>query len=209
MMNMQTDTLEIEFDRQVVNLIEKGYPELAGMTGEAFLKLVEPLRENLKDIKKSNDMFPFVIVVKSELVLPEKAMPLVSAKQKKGKVDMTPVDSTYFKQIKTVEIPPSSVYLLVDIDTGKSTLNVTPDDALKVINQDERTPLTIDEGVALMIQFPDVIITQNAFSMLASRSADKKVPAMWISYGNPRLGWCWAGNPHTWLGSASAKERTA
>ncbi|MGQ0669203.1 MAG: DUF5701 family protein [Actinomycetota bacterium] len=19
----------------------------------------------------------------------------------------------------------------------------------------------------------------------------------------PRLGWCWAGNPHTWLGSAS------
>nr|WP_241825441.1 DUF5701 family protein [Micromonospora sp. CB01531] len=23
-------------------------------------------------------------------------------------------------------------------------------------------------------------------------------------HGAPKLGWCWYGNPHTWLGSATA-----
>ncbi|WFF07707.1 DUF5701 family protein [Micromonospora sp. WMMD1076] len=30
------------------------------------------------------------------------------------------------------------------------------------------------------------------------------MPALWISQGAPKLGWCWFGNPHTWLGSATA-----
>ncbi|MFE9203891.1 DUF5701 family protein [Micromonospora sp. NPDC007230] len=25
-----------------------------------------------------------------------------------------------------------------------------------------------------------------------------------MSQGAPKLGWCWYGNPHTWLGSATA-----
>ena len=46
--------------------------------------------------------------------------------------------------------------------------------------------------------------------MLAgSRCGDRRVPALWISEGAPKLGWCWAGNPHTWLGTASAGSRTA
>ena len=35
------------------------------------------------------------------------------------------------------------------------------------------------------------------------------VPAIWISNRAPKLGWCWAGNPHTWLGSASCSDRAA
>ena len=30
---------------------------------------------------------------------------------------------------------------------------------------------------------------------------------MWISERAPKLGWCWDGNPHTWLGIASAGAR--
>lgn len=29
----------------------------------------------------------------------------------------------------------------------------------------------------------------------------------WISANVPKLGWCWDGNPHTWLGVASATTR--
>jgi hypothetical protein len=47
------------------------------------------------------------------------------------------------------------------------------------------------------------------FSLLASRCGDKRVPAIWISGKAPKLGWCWAGNPHSWLGSASAGARLA
>ena len=37
-----------------------------------------------------------------------------------------------------------------------------------------------------------------------SRRGDRRVPAMWISARAPKLGWCWDGNPHDWLGVASA-----
>ena len=68
-------------------------------------------------------------------------------------------------------------------------------------------PLTIDEGIAILTHHPDFLQKNNCFSLLASRCGDQRVPAMWISGGAPRLGWCWAGNPHTWLGSASCRSR--
>jgi Family of unknown function (DUF5701) len=67
--------------------------------------------------------------------------------------------------------------------------------------------LTVAEGVALLIQFPEFLQPNNCFSLLASRCGDKRVPALWLSEGRPKLGWCWAGNPHTWLGSASCGKR--
>ena len=36
---------------------------------------------------------------------------------------------------------------------------------------------------------------------------DRRVPALWISEQAPKLGWCWDGNPHSWLGLASAGSR--
>jgi hypothetical protein len=104
-------------------------------------------------------------------------------------------------------VPRDSAYLVADIDTGEATLNVTPDQAIKTIIQEDRSPLTIDEGVALITHYPDILRTRNCFSILGSRCGDRRVPAMWISGGSPRLGWCWAGNPHTWLGSASCGDR--
>jgi hypothetical protein len=48
---------------------------------------------------------------------------------------------------------------------------------------------------------------------------DSRTPALWLSNGSgrdgterrgaPKVGWCWAGNRHTWLGFASAAGRTA
>lgn len=207
-MIMEKEAIKFLFERQVHTLIEKGYPELAGLTKDAFLEKVNALEGKLSELSDvKSKTLPFVIVVKGHLVTPAQVMPLISVNGKVGKVDMNPVDPSHFSPIEDITLPPGDVYLLADIDTGKSTLNSAPNDALKVILQDGRTPLTIDEGVSLMLHFPEVITSQNAYSMLASRSKDKKVPAMWISYGNLRLGWCWAGNPHTWLGSASAVKR--
>ena len=84
---------------------------------------------------------------------------------------------------------------------------MTPNDALETIRSQGRTPLTIDEGIALLTQFPERLRKNHCFSLLGSRSGDRRVPALWISQGRPKLGWCWAGNPHTWLGSASCGAR--
>ena len=64
-----------------------------------------------------------------------------------------------------------------------------------------------EEGVALVTHHPEILRNSNCFSLLGSRRGDRRVTALWISKGKPRLGWCWAGNPHTWLGSASCGSR--
>lgn len=213
---MNTDEQIKEFDRQVENLLQKGYPKLVGMSQEEFLKLITPLREKLNgldipevDIEKGK--LPFVIVIKSGTFDAEKAMELVEQDGKKGNPKLFPRVAKEFTLIESVTIPEQIVYLLVDIDRGKETLNVRPEDALKTIQNQNRSPLTIDEGIALMTQFPEFLIKNNCFSLLASRfKGDQRVPAIWINNKKqPHLGWCWDRNPHTWLGSASAKLRKA
>jgi len=127
---------------------------------------------------------------------------------KQGFTTMEPDDLALFAPIEGVDVPPGD-YVLEDVDTGSDTLNVTPDDSLPLIAAEGRSPLTLDEGLALVAQFPEVLRTHNAFSLLGSRCGDRRVTAIWVSKGAPRLGWCWAGNPHTWLGSASCARRSA
>lgn len=134
-------------------------------------------------------------------------MPLVERHGKTGFTSMYPVEPGSFKPIHDVNIPGSMAYLLVDIDRGKDTINIAPVEALKLIKERNRFPLTIEEGIAVLTHYPDFLKKNNCFSMLASRRGDKRVPALWISEGRPKLGWCWEGNPHSWLGSASCSRR--
>jgi hypothetical protein len=127
---------------------------------------------------------------------------------KQGFTTMEPDDLARFAPIDGIDVPDGD-YVLEDVDTGRDTLNVTPDDALPRIAAEGRSPLTLDEGLALVAQFPELLRTHNAFSLLGSRCGDRRVTAIWVSKGAPRLGWCWAGNPHTWLGSASCARRAA
>ena len=100
-----------------------------------------------------------------------------------------------------------TAYLLLDVDTGGSTLDMPPDLAMNRIREHGRSPLTIEEGVAVVTHYPDLLRSRDCFSMLGSRCGDRRVTAVWLSVGRPRLGWCWAGATHTWLGSASCGAR--
>ena len=213
-MSMLDPKLETEFNHQVQNLLQKDYPKLAGINETEFLKLVEPLKEKLNNIDLptvdvETGTLPFVIVIKSDLIPAEKMMSAVNRQEKNGVTKLFPHQSTDFQTISDVSLPKENAYILVGIDRGKESINVRPEDALKTIKSQNRSPLTIDEGIALVTQFPDFLIKNNCFSLLASRhSGDKRVPAIWINAKKePNLGWCWDGNPHTWLGSASAENR--
>ena len=72
-----------------------------------------------------------------------------------------------------------------------------------------RTPLTIEEGIAVVTHAPQLLEKNRCFMLSGSRRGDRRVPAMWISERAPKLGWCWDGNPHDWLGVASAGARLA
>ncbi|WP_267595834.1 DUF5701 family protein [Carbonactinospora thermoautotrophica] len=196
-----------EFDRQVENLLRKGYPELAGLPEGVFLRHLAPLKERLPEPPTSREQgrIPFVIVV--SLVPADKVISLVELDGKRGFTQMEADDLKRFTPVAGVQVPPGAAYLVADLDTGGGTLDVTPDEAIKTIARENRSPLTIDEGVALVTHYPEVLKTRNCFSLLGSRCGDRRVTAIWISGGSPRLSWCWAGNPHTWLGSASCGSR--
>ena len=70
-----------------------------------------------------------------------------------------------------------------------------------------RSPLTLEEGLAVVTHHPGILREQTCFEMLGSRCGDKRVTGLWVSAKRPRLGWCWGGNPHTWLGMASCAGR--
>jgi len=206
------EQLSEEFDRQVENLIQKGYPNAAGVKTKVFLKHIEPLKERIRNLSKrekeaKKGRVPFVIVVKNDLVAGERAMSLVERGNKKGFTIMDAAEIKGFKPLEGVRIPTDAAYLVVDIDTGKETLNITPDEALKIIEKGKRSPLTIDEGIALVTHHPEILMRNGGFSLPGSRCGDRRVTALWISGGRPKLGWCWAGNPHTWLGSAACGRR--
>ncbi len=203
-----------EFDRQVQNLLIKGYPKLANFTEEEFKKLLEPLRDKVSEIDATavdleKGHMPFVIVIKSDLIPAEKLMSIVEKGGKEGITKLYPHSSEDFEIINDIKIPEGNAYLMLDIDRGKENINLAPRDAMEIIQKDNRSPLTIDEGIAIVTQFPEFLIKNNCFSLLASRHpGDQRVPAIWINANkNPNLGWCWEGNPHTWLGSASCIKR--
>jgi Family of unknown function (DUF5701) len=149
---------------------------------------------------------PALAVVSAERLATADALARVRVRGRTGRVDMNPLEPHDFAPIPAVEVP-GPAYVLLDVDLGARFRDVTPESALPRIIEEGRTPLTIDEGVSLLLEVPDALVTRTAFSLLASRRGDQRVPALWMSSGAPRLGWCWDRNPHSWLGSASAALR--
>ena len=113
-----------------------------------------------------------------------------------------------FVPVDGVEVP-AGAYLLEGVDTEHDFRNVAPDHALATIRERGRSPLTVEEGVALVSRHPEILRKNHCFSLPGSRCEDKRVPAIWISQGAAKVGWCWAGNPHSWLGNASCARRIA
>lgn len=206
--------LQEEFERQINNLIQKKYHEHAGKTADELRSMIEPLRKRLKEIHdeemdQENGYLPFVIVIKSDLVNTETAMKLLQYGRKPGVTKLTPLKPADFEPIAGLNLPEQPVYLAINIERGREYLNVTPHDALISIESRSRSALTIDEGIAAVTQYPEFLMKNNCFSLSGSRhSGDKRVPALWINgKKEANLGWCWDGNPHTWLGSASCIKR--
>lgn len=151
--------------------------------------------------------------------------PLIRHGDKPGFVveDMTDVDD--FLPIQEITLPPGPSYVVYDPRRHDEMLNWSPDEALPALVSANRTPLTLGEGLQWLLQRPDVLQLGRCFMTIGSRlrrpdgSLDARTPAIWISNGTgrdgphhrhaPKVGWCWAGNRHTWLGFASATTRQA
>jgi len=127
---------------------------------------------------------PFVLVITKQLVPATASMPLTELNGKPGFVTNGFDDVHRFDPIESVEVPDGDAYIVFDVDRGAEYLDVRPNDALVSITAAGRTPLTVDEGIAFITQFPDSLEKNHCFSLLASRGSDKRVPALWDQQGD-------------------------
>lgn len=124
-----------------------------------------------------------------------------------GFTTMPPRDIASFLPQDGFEPPEGPFYLVVEPHTGTCYINREPDVARKLIDSDERLPLTLEEGLAIATQHPEWLLEKNGFNLLGSRSADGRVPSIWMSQNAPRLGAVWPNSRHAWLGNAFCVSR--
>ena len=197
---------------QAERLIELGVHRIAGLAADH-------VREAARHLVSG----PALLVVHHGIAPASTLTPLLIRAGKPGFVvsDMSDVDE--FTPIASIDVPDTPLYLLYDLDRGDAMANWSPDEALPAIAEAGRTPLTLTEGVHWLLQRPDVLERGRCFMTIGSRlrkpsgALDARTPAVWISNGTgrdgranrdaPKVGWCWAGNRHTWLGFGSAGGR--
>ena len=186
--------------------LKQAVRERAARTGEKYSAERRAVVEDRPPADETGRI-PSVLVPAREALSAGDAIRQVEREGKRAQSMLDDEELARFVPIEGVELPAGPAYLLFDVDTGHEYRNVTPDDALVAIRAAGRSPLTIEEGIAVVTHHPETIARNDGSSLLASRCGDRRVGALWISKGAPKLGWCWAGNPHTWLGSASCAAR--
>lgn len=149
-----------------------------------------------------------MLVLTRRLAAIEETMPRTTlhGKRKPGFVDHSFEPGALDRFVTTSEVE-QQAYLLLGVERGEEFCGAVPNDAMRTIAARDRVLLTIEEGIALITHFPQILVKNKCFSVGGSRCGDRRVPAIWISQQAPKLGWCWEGNPHTWLGMASAAGR--
>ena len=193
-----------EVSRQLERIVALGYPDVADMRADAFRALAQPLIDALADSTLGTSI---LLVPTRELVSPESLIARTSIERMAGFTTMPPRDISSFEPQNGCEPPEGPFYLVIDPHTGTDYINREPDVARKLIDSDERLPLTLEEGLAIATQHPDWLVKKNGFNLLASRSADGRVPSIWMSQNAPRLGSVWPNSRHTWLGNAYCRSR--
>lgn len=199
-------------DEQVSRLVDLDYHALVGLSAPEFRKQVEPLSSFVPADSSGLDVGTgragCVLVVSCPAAPASRTLPRIVRGGISAVERLYPRDPGFFRPIPGLGIPAGDAYLLLDIDRGDDTLGMVPTQAHAHLAARSRLPLTIEEGIALLTFYPDFLQPNRCFMMLGSRGGDKRVPALWLSGKQPKLGWCWEGNPHTWLGFISCTART-
>ncbi|MFI8280364.1 DUF5701 family protein [Streptomyces sp. NPDC085929] len=201
---------------QAERLIELGVHRLAGMPADELRAWAEEAEGRSGDA---------LLAVHPDRAPASALAPLLRRDGKPGFVvtDMPDVDG--FVPADGIEPPGTPLYLLTGLDRGDHMANWSPEEALPALTEQDRTPLLLTEGIHWVLQQPAALERNHCFMTIGSRlrkangALDARTPAIWISNGTgrdgrerrnaPKVGWCWWGNRHTWLGFASATARKA
>jgi hypothetical protein len=182
------------FDGQVKTLIDKGYPEAAGMEKDQFLGYINPLRDKFE--------IGDIIVIPERIVSIPKQMSMVKLA---GKTGYTYLNLDALRQADGVETP-NVPYLIRDVENGAAMRNTSPDNCVKQFKKQGRFGLVTEEGIAIVTHKPETL-NDHYIDLPGSRYGSGSVPNLWLFDGRPELSYLWAADAHSRWGSASCGSR--
>ncbi|KYH43738.1 DUF5701 family protein [Branchiibius sp. NY16-3462-2] len=194
-------------------LIALGLPILADLTDDQFRSLADGLP----------DREGGTLMLHPDFIPAERLVPLLrGASGQPGFIVEDLTDLASFVTRPEVTLPDRSLYMAVDPQRGDELRNQSPDEAWPALVGAGRSPMTVHEGISWLLHRPELLEPNYCFMTIGTRRPktngwDARTPALWISGGTgrdgrertgaPKLGWCWAGNRHTWLGFGSVADR--
>lgn len=200
-----------ELERQVRRIVETG--QLAGgtWTADELRARADRLRTEIVRATRglpepTRESVPFVLVLPRTVLLPSAAVTTLHVNGHRASLAKGMDDLDRFASVDGLDVP-EGLYAAVDVRRGDEYRGRTPEDGLAGIAAAQRSPLTLDEGLALVTARPEALEKNHCFQTPGSRAGDRRVPGIWLSGRAPRVGFCWVGNHHTWLGVASCGRR--
>jgi hypothetical protein len=154
------DTLAELFTKQTGRIIERKFHVIAGLSESDFINrhlmsLKQLLIQYYEGAEFKENRIPFLIVVPHTIV--PLSYQLKTIRESIGDTRWEYViQPEWFKNaegVATPEIP----YLLLDVDTGYALRNTRPKKCVEIFTAEGRFALTIDEGLALITHFPEVL----------------------------------------------------
>ncbi len=223
------------FFKQVKRIISNEFHMAAGLSEDDFLKnyimsLEKLLVEKHTDIKskKNRNHIPILIVVPHNIVSLSYQLQSIKKSINDTQYDYI-IKPEWFKNAEGV-LTPDKPYLLFDVETGYAMINTAPKKCVEAFSREGRSPLTIDEGLALIKHFPEVLESHwidlpgsELIHTYAGQDAQKRgtlralppgfaqttfVPTLCYKYyNNLRLYYVYEMNETPYSGSASCARR--
>ena len=154
------DTLTDLFIKQVNTIIERKYFIPAGLGQSAFIDnhimpLQQFLDKNTVDTTVKEHRIAILVVVPGSMVALGYQLEKIRESLNETRFDYI-IKPEWFENAKGVSTS-DKPYLLLDVETGYAMKNITPKKCVKIFSDKGRLPLTVDEGIALICHFPEVL----------------------------------------------------
>jgi hypothetical protein len=229
------NTLKELFLSQVNRILNRKFYSAAGLSENDFLKnYLTPLEQLLKESFASRMMkvnrIPILIVVPRNIVSLSYQLKSIRESIKDTLLEYI-IQPEWFKNAEGV-LTPDKPYLLLDVETGYEMINTAPKRCVEAFNEAGRFALTMDEGLAIVTHFPEVLASHwvdlpgsKLIHHLAGQDAQRRgasdalppgfakttfVPTLNYKYYNSlRLNYVSEDNETPYSGSASCAQRLA
>lgn len=153
------DALLKIFTDQTNRIIERNYHVITNLSEADFVQRhLNPLKQLLVSLKVDTELrenrIPFLLVVPHDIVSLSYQLESIR-KIIKDELEYI-IKPEWFENANGV-LTPDKPYLLIDVETGYAMKNITPKKCVKAFTDEGRLALTIDEGIALITHFPEVL----------------------------------------------------